>query len=274
VARCDAGSHPRPYGLGCHDFEEPGLRVVGLVAVYVYRFVVFLGEAEALLHGIDAHLAGVFVVGYAPDDVGAERECLLHQLDAPWEREHPLLREGDDLDVHPVTHLLLDLEQGSEASELGVRHVGVGAYVQDSLGRLPAEELCRAGYDVVVGQALFALGPDPDPLEERPRLVPPGLPGGQRRIQVHVGLDKRRRDETALGLYLAFGPPFDTRAYPSDAAILDSDVHDLVSEPRPAQDQLVHARPPKLTPPLLPADYFSPQGESIDVRCLSWWDRI
>src|SRR5919202_2181667 len=42
VARGDARSHPRPYGLGRHDLEEPGVRVVGLVAVYVYRPVVLL----------------------------------------------------------------------------------------------------------------------------------------------------------------------------------------------------------------------------------------
>ncbi len=75
--------------------------------------------------------------------------------------------EGDDLDVRPPAHLLFDLQQGLEARELGVGDVGVGAHVQDALGRLPTEEPGSARHHVLVREALLALGPDLDPLEER-----------------------------------------------------------------------------------------------------------
>ena len=78
------------------------------------------------------------------------------------------------------------------------RDVGVRADEERSLRDRPAHDLARALEDVLLGEARLQLAPDVDALDQRARLVPARLPGGERRVEMEVAVDERRRDEPRL----------------------------------------------------------------------------
>ena len=63
------------------------------------------------------------------------------------------------------------------------------------LRRRPAHDLARALEDVLLGEARLQLAPDMDPLDQRAGLVPARPAGGERRVEVEVAVDERRRGE-------------------------------------------------------------------------------
>ncbi len=139
-----------------------------------------------------------------------------------------------------AAHGLAQLQERLQAGELGVGGVGVGADVEDALGGLPAEELGGALDHVLARDPPFPLGPDLDPLEERPGPVPSRLPRRERRVQVHVRLDERRREEPPRGVYLARRRPVDAGRHALNVSSGDGHVNEAAVEPGSAQDQVKH----------------------------------
>src|SRR5580658_289839 len=69
------------------------------------------------------------------------------------------------------------------------------------------------------------LAPEADTLDERPRLVDlAGDTEGQRRVEMEMRVDERRRDETARGIDLFRRCGLKRRADLGDAPVADRDV--------------------------------------------------
>jgi hypothetical protein len=150
-----------------------------------------LRQVEQEMDLLDPVLAGPFVVGDAADHVAAEAHRLAHELLAVRERQDPVLREGDQLELDDVAQLVAELDERSQRDKPRVADVDVRADQPGALGDLPQDRLARAALDVLVGQRRLALRPRLDALDQRARLVVAGLADGQDRIQMNMGIDER-----------------------------------------------------------------------------------
>ena len=90
---------PRRIVSATIDLDEPGVVVVGLVAVDVDAQPVLVGQREREPHRLDAVLAGQLEVRDPADHVRAELDGPAHQVAAAVEAEDALLRERDELQV-------------------------------------------------------------------------------------------------------------------------------------------------------------------------------
>src|SRR4028119_1881908 len=69
---------------------------------------------------------------------------------------------------------------------------------------------------------------------------PPRLPRREPRVEVHVRLHERRRDEPPPGVYLARRRPVDAGRHALDPSSSDGHVNEAAVEPGSAQDQVKH----------------------------------
>ena len=144
VARRDPAGHAAPDRLGRHHLDEPGVVVVGLVAVDVDTQPVLLGERHRELHRGDAVFPGQLVVRDRADDVRAEVDRFAHQLLAAVESEDALLRKRDELDVDQPPDLFPQVDERSQRPQLGIADVDVAPDVLHPAGELPPEDLAYA----------------------------------------------------------------------------------------------------------------------------------
>src|SRR5205085_12218020 len=114
VARGHPTSQPKADGLGHHHLDESRMLVVSLVAVDVDAQTVFGRQLHGKTHGAFAVLTRQFEMRNPADSVYTQRDSFPHQFLTAVEREDPLLRKGDKLDVHLATGLLANLEERAE----------------------------------------------------------------------------------------------------------------------------------------------------------------
>ena len=142
----------------------------------------------------------------------------------------PSCGKGHDLQVDPVAHLVLDLQQGLHRELVLVRGVGVGADEARALGDLPIDRLLGPGLHRFEGAGLLLPAPDGDALVQRAADV--GLQvRGEHRVEMDVRVDQRARDEPAGAVDRLTGLGRDPRLDGHDALALDGDVgraHGLV----------------------------------------------
>lgn len=69
----------------------------------------------------------------AADDIGANRHGFSHQRPAVGVRLDALLREGDNLQVDQLTHLVTHLDHDLERGEFRVGHIDMGAHMLDTV---------------------------------------------------------------------------------------------------------------------------------------------
>ena len=134
----------------------------------------------------------------AADAVDAEPDRVLEALLVAVAREDAVLRERGDLDRAEVGELVAHAQQPAHHRVVLARDVGVRADEQRALRDRPAHDLGRAVEDVLLRQRRLQLAPDVDALDQRAALVPARLAGGERRVEMQVAVDERRRDEPAL----------------------------------------------------------------------------
>ena len=194
------------------------------------------------MHLAQAELGGRLVVGDPADAVRAELQRALEQLLVAGVRVDPVLRERGHLDRDQVGHLVPQPQQALERRLVLRRHVRVGADEERALRRRPAHDLARALEDVLGREALLQLAPDVDPLDQRPRLVEARLARRERRVEVEVAVDERRRDEPAVRVELRVGVEPEARPDPRPAPALGREVDRAVAagEARVADHEVCH----------------------------------
>lgn len=109
------------------------MRVVGLVAVHIHQAAGALGQVHQKLHRRYPLVAGIFEMRNAADDIGANRHGFSHQRPAVGVRLDALLREGDNLQVDQLTHLVTHLDHDLERGEFRVGHIDMGAHMLDTV---------------------------------------------------------------------------------------------------------------------------------------------
>jgi hypothetical protein len=114
--------------------------------------------------------------------------------------------------------------------------------VQCTLSYFPANLFQDAPPHILAAQTRLALTPDLDALQQRSTGIVARLANGQHSIQVNMRVDKRRREQAASGVDLAYGggcPKIrrDTRK----TAILDREIDQSLApmQTRVADEQIV-----------------------------------
>src|SRR5258707_3362033 len=103
----------------------------------------------------------------------------------------------------------------------------------------------RTVEDVLLGEARLQLAPDVDALDQRAGLVPARLARRERRIEMQVAVDERRRDEARLRIELVCCTVRVERfADPRPASSFGDEVDETaVEQARVAHDEIgAHAR--------------------------------
>ena len=214
----------------CHHLGEARVGVVDLVAVGVDQEAALLRLVEDQLEAGDARLPRRFVVRDAADHVRSHVEGAEEEFRATGVGVDTILGKGDDLQVDPVAHLVLDLQQGLHRELVLVRGVGVGADEACPLGDLPIDRLLGPGLHRFESADLLLPAPDGDSLVQRAGDV--GLQvRSEHRVEMDVRVDQRARDEPARAVDHLAGLGRDPRLDGHNALALDGDVgraHGLV----------------------------------------------
>ena len=224
MARGHAAAEAVLHRVVGHHLEEARARVVGLVAVDVDAAAVLLRELEDAVHLREPELRGRLVVGDAADAVDAELDRVLEALLVALVREDPVLRERRHLDRAEVGELVAHAEEPAHHRVVLAGDVRVRANEERALRDRPADDLARALEDVLLGERRLQLAPDVDPLDQRARLVPARLARRERRVEMEVAVDERRRDEPALGVELSCASTSSVCADARQAAAFDREV--------------------------------------------------
>ena len=169
-------------------------------------------------------------MGDAADHVRPHVEGAEEELRAAGVGVDAVLGKGHDLQVDPVAHLVLDLQQGLHRELVLVRGVGMGADEARPLRDLPIDRLLGPGLDRFEVADFLLPAPDRDALVQRAADV--GLQvRGEHRVEMDVRVDQRARDEPARAVDRLAGLGRDPRLDRHDALALDGDVgrtHGLV----------------------------------------------
>ena len=174
------------------ELEVARLIIVRLIAVHIDAAVVFHRELHRAVQRPLAELARELVVRDRADAVRAEPQRLLHERLAARIRVEPVLRERDHLDRHEIPHLLAQREQRLKRHEPRRRHIDMRADILHAREHLRADGRERPRADRRLRIRRLHLRPAPDPLEERPRAVPPARVD---RVEMDVRLHIRRDHE-------------------------------------------------------------------------------
>src|SRR5450756_212306 len=114
--------------------------------------------------------------------------------------------------------------------------------MQDAMRNLPFDSLRGTTHDILFGQQCLPFGPAFDPLEQRSALVPSGLARRERRIEVDVRLNKRRRHETSSRIDGFMGVRRQPRLNIDKQPVSNTDVdkQPVRTEPCVANNQIKH----------------------------------
>jgi hypothetical protein len=124
----------------------------------------------------------------------------------------------------------------------GPKDVGVRADEERALRDRPAHDLPRPFEDVLLGEARLQLAPDVDALDQRAGLVPARLAGRERRIEMQMAVDERRRDEPAVRRDLLRAVGGKRLADRGPALVLGEEVDEPPVEQAGVADDEAHAR--------------------------------
>ena len=218
--RGDAAAEPELHRVVGHHLEEARARIVRLVAVHVDAARVLLRELEHAVHFLQAELGRRLVVRDAADAVDAEPERVLEPLLVAVAREDAVLRERGDLHRAEVGDLVAQPQEAAHHRLVLARDVGVRADEERPLRDRPAHDLARALEDVLLGEARLQLAPDVDALDQRAGLVPARPARGERRVEMEVAVDERRRDEACVRVDLLRAVGGERLADPRPASVL------------------------------------------------------
>jgi len=174
------------------------------------------------------------------NDVTAHAQSFLEELCTTRVREDPLLREGNQLEIDEIAHLLAYLEQGTQADEVRVAHIDMAADDECSLAGVPLDRPLGTVFHRVDRELRLRLCPALDPFEEGTGLVVASQPLGQRSIEVAVRLDQWRRDESSGRIdrfqRLAFDPWLDR----GDPPVSDRQIDQAsIAETAIADDEVI-----------------------------------
>jgi hypothetical protein len=148
----------------------------------------------------------------------------LRLCSAPGARRTPVLRERDELEVEVGLDALLHVEQRLDREQARVRGVDVRADREHALrhGEVAIRE--RAPGDRLLRQRRLELAPQRDALEQRAARVDARHPVGERRVDVEMRVDERRRHHEAARVERLRGVRVELRADRGDAAAVAQDV--------------------------------------------------
>ncbi len=166
--------------------------------MHIDQNLILLGKIEDVVQTFDPIFPGKLKVGDRANHVGTQLECLLQQCLAIRVGEDPLLREGNDLQLYPLLHLLPHFQHRLERDQIGIGDIDVSTDKLDAVGDLPLQRLDGALFHILMGQQRLALGPALDPLEQGAGEVPARLARRLGGIEVNVGFDKGSDRQTAL----------------------------------------------------------------------------
>ncbi len=224
-----AGGHPLAHaalvGQGRQRLDEAGLLIIDLVTVHIHQNLILLGKIEHIVQTFDPVFPGKLEMGDGTDHVGTQLEGLFQQRLAVRVGEDPLLREGDDLQLHPLLHLFPHLQHRLESDQIGIGDIDMGTDELDTVGDLPLQRLDGAPFHILVGQHCLALGPAFDPLEQGAGEVPARLARRLGGIEMDVRFDKGGNGEPLLPIQLMGGEQMSAHGLDgTDQAILAEDL--------------------------------------------------
>ncbi|VXA81002.1 hypothetical protein AERO9A_420397 [Aeromonas salmonicida] len=201
-----AGGHPMAHaalvGQGRQCLDKAGLLVIDLVTMNIHQNLILLGKIEDVMQTFDPVFPGELEMGYGTNHIGSQPERLFQQGLAVGIREDPLLREGDDLQLDPLLHLLPHLQHGFQGHQIGVGDIHMGADKLDAVGHLPFQGLDGPLLHIFMSQQRLALGPALYPLEQGTGQVPARLPGGLGSVEVNMRFDKRCNSQACFPIQL------------------------------------------------------------------------
>ena len=157
--------------------------------------MVLLREFEHAMDFLQTQLRRRLVVRDAADAVDAEPDRALEPLLITVAPIDAVLRERRDLDRAQLSELVPHTQQAAHHRLVLSGDVGVRADEERALRSRPAHDLGRPVEDVLLGQRRLQLAPDVNAFDQRAALVEPGPSDRQRRVEVQVAVDKRRRHE-------------------------------------------------------------------------------
>ena len=213
-------------GLVRHHFQGAVEGVVGLIHMHVDIRIVLFRNVKAQLHMGQAIRRGFFIGRHTAHDGAAVFHGLVHQLIAAGVLDNALLGEGDDLDVHHILKLFLQLgnaAQGLESAD-GV-HIHMGAHEQGAVFQGLVHHVAGALQHVLVGIGLFLVPNDLNGFLQGAGFIFAHHVEDVHLIQMDVGIDEGRGHQCAPRVDDAIGLLAHVLAHRLDQAAVDGDVH-------------------------------------------------
>ena len=224
-----AGRHtplpPLLNSISGHHFGETGKWIIGFIAVTVNVAVKLLRQFKGEMDILDTHITSPFVMRDTANEVTAQFHSLAHQFAPIGEGQNAILWESHQLQIADITHLFTHLDQGFQRDQRGITDIDVATYVKRSLSYFPPNFFQGTPFHILVGQRRFALAPNLDALQQCACRIVTWLSHRQHSVQVHMRIDKRRRDKVASRIDLTCRALSDITGDTSKMSILDGDIY-------------------------------------------------
>ena len=201
-----------------------GRGIVRLVAVHVHGEAAFGGDLAQRADGLGGVSLGALEMRDAADHVHAHVERPGQVGHADGRAQVSVLRKGHELQVEMVPDRFANVEERRDAREARIGRVDVAADGEQAAPDGPVAVPERPRDVVVERERGLQLLPQRDALEKGSRAVVPRAARGQRRVHVKVGIDERRRDQTAPAVDLLCAGGVRNGADGRDSPRLDPDV--------------------------------------------------